>query len=333
MNMQTWTKIFIIATAATVLIIAGSYAYFQSLIRTRLLISTTTSLYETGLLNATRQAFEAKYPINLAFIAVGTGQAILQAQGGSVDALLVHSPSQEAQFLIGGDGVCRKIIAYNFFTIVGPESDPAHINGSSVTTALQKIVDYGRNHTTSRIWVSRGDGSGTHTKEKSLWAKTNFNYTQISAESWYASAGQGMSQTLNMANEFEAYTLSDTGTYWKLSKDGTVSLIAFITETKDLLNVYSVMAVNQTKHPSVNFTNAITFIKYLISDEGQQLIDNYGKDTYGRSLFHSTVQLLKENSTLQIVQWIKDYAFIKEGNESYECPPQYRDSRYPELYP
>jgi len=323
----------IIAAAATVLIIAGSYVYFQSLIRTRVLISTTTSLYETGLLNATRQAFEVKYPINLAFIAVGTGQAIQQAQGGSVDALLVHSPAQEVQFLIGGDGVCRKIIAYNFFTIVGPASDPAYINGSSVTTALQKIVDYGRNHITSRIWVSRGDGSGTHTKEKSLWAKANFNYTRISAESWYASAGQGMSQTLNMANEFEAYTLSDTGTYWKLSKDGTVSLVAFITETKDLLNVYSVMAVNQTKHPSVNFTNAITFMRYLISDEGQRLIDDYGEDQYGQSLFHSTVQLLKQNSTLQIVQWIKDYAFIKEGNESYECPPQYRDSRYPDLYP
>ncbi|NWG10270.1 substrate-binding domain-containing protein [Candidatus Bathyarchaeota archaeon] len=330
--MQTWTKLFIIAVAATVLIIAGSYAYFQSLIGTRLLVSTTTSLYETGLLNATKQAFEVKYPINMAFIAVGTGQAILQAQGGSVDTLLVHSPSQEAQFLAGGDGICRKIIAYNFFTIVGPPSDPAHINGSSVTTALQKIVDYGRNHTTGRIWVSRGDGSGTHTKEKSLWAKANFNYTQISAEPWYANAGQGMSQTLNMANEFEAYTLADTGTYWKLSKDGTVSLIDYITEAKDLLNVYSVMAVNQTKHPSVNFTNAITFIRYLISDEGQELIENYGKDTYGQSLFHSTVQLLKQNSTLQIVRWIKEYAFIKEDNESYECPPQYRDSRYPDLY-
>jgi len=332
---QTWTRLLIIAAAATVLIIAGSYVYFQSLIRTRLLISTTTSLWETGLLNATKQAFEAKYPINLAFIAVGTGQAIQQAQGGSVDALLVHSPSQEAQFLIGGDGVCRKIIAYNFFTIVGPASDPAHINGSSVITALQRIVDYGRNHTTSGIWVwvSRGDGSGTHIKEKTLWAKANFSYTGISAESWYASAGQGMSQTLYMANEFKAYTLSDTGTYWKLSKDGKVSLVAFITETKDLLNVYSVMAVNQTKHPSVNFTNAVTFIKYLISDEGQQLIDNYGKDTYGQSLFHSTVQLLKENSTLGIVPWIKEYAFIKEDNESYECPLQYRDSRYPELYP
>jgi tungstate transport system substrate-binding protein len=331
--MKTWIKVLIIAVAVTALIIGGSFAYFQYFTRTKLLISTTTSLYETGLLNATKQAFEAKYQIDLNFLPVGTGQAILQAQGGNVDALLVHSPSNETQFLQGGDGLCRKIIAYNFFTIVGPASDPAGINGSSVTSALGKIVDYGRNHTSSRIWVSRGDGSGTHTKEKSLWAKANFSYSQISSESWYASAGQSMSITLNMANEFGAYTLSDTGTYWKLSKDGTISLVPFITETKDLLNVYSVMAVNQTKHPSVNFTNAITFIRYLISDEGQQLIDNYGKDQYGQSLFHSTVQLLKQNSTLQIVQWIKDYAFIKEGNESYECPPQYRDDRYPDLYP
>jgi tungstate transport system substrate-binding protein len=330
--MKTWTKALIIAVAVTALVIGGSHAYFQSIIRTRLMVSTTTSLYETGLLNVTKQAFEAKYPMELAFLAVGTGQAIQQAQGGNVDALLVHSPSNETQFLQGGDGVCRKIIAYNFFTIVGPASDPAHINGSSATAALQKIVDYGRNHSSSRIWVSRGDGSGTHTKEKSLWAKSDFSYTQISTESWYASAAQSMAITLNMANEFGAYTLSDTGTYLKLSKDGTVSLIAFITETKDLLNVYSVMAVNQTKHPSVNFTNAITFIKYLVSDEGQQLIDNYGKDVYGQSLFHGTVQLLKQNSTLPVVQWIRDYAFIKEGNESYECPPQYRDGRYPDLY-
>jgi tungstate transport system substrate-binding protein len=331
--MKTWIKVLIIAVAVTALIIGGSFAYFQYFTRTKLFISTTTSLYETGLLNATKQAFEAKYQMDLNFLAVGTGQAIQQAQGGNVDALLVHSPSNETQFLQGGDGVCRKIIAYNFFTIVGPASDLAGINGSSVTSALGKIVDYGRNHTSSRIWVSRGDGSGTHTKEKSMWAKANFSYAQISSEAWYASAGQSMSITLNMANEFGAYTLSDTGTYWKLSKDGTISLVPFITETKDLLNVYSVMAVNQTKHPSVNFTNAITFIRYLISDEGQQLIDNYGKDQYGQSLFHSTVQLLKQNSTLQIVQWIKDYAFIKEGNESYECPPQYRDDRYPDLYP
>lgn len=324
--MQTWTKVLIIAVAATILLIGGSFAYFQYFTRRRLLISTTTSLYETGLLNATEQAFEAKYQIDLGFIAVGTGQAILQAQGGNVDALLVHSPSNETQFLQSGDGVCRKVIAYNFFTIIGPNSDPANINGSSVIDALKKIVDYGRNQT-SRIWVSRGDGSGTHTKEKALWAKAGYDYAQISKESWYAGAGGTMSATLNMANEFGAYTLSDTGTYWKLSKDGTISLVAFMTETKDLLNVYSVMAVNQTRHPNVNFTDAITFIKFLISDECQQLIEDYGKSEYGRSLFHSTVQLLKQNSTSQIVQWIKDYAFIN----GTECPPEYREG-HPELY-
>lgn len=325
--MKTWIKVLTIAVAATVLIVGGSYAYFQYFTRTRLLVSTTTSLWETGLLNATEQAFEAKYWIDLGFIPVGTGQAIQQAQGGNVDALLVHSPSNETQFLQGGDGSCRKIIAYNFFTIVGPASDPAGINGSTATDALKKMVDYGRSNNT-RAWVSRGDGSGTHTKEKTLWAKASYTYTQISQESWYASAGSGMSATLNMANEFGAYTLSDIGTYLKLAKDHTISLVQYLAETKDLLNVYSVMAVNQTRHPSVNFSNAITFIKYLISDDCQQLIDNYGKDKYGESLFHSAVQPLKQNSTSQIVQWIKDYAFIN----GTECPPEYRDPRYPELY-
>ncbi|MFZ1039085.1 MAG: substrate-binding domain-containing protein [Candidatus Bathyarchaeia archaeon] len=325
--MKTWIKVLTIAVAATVLIVGGSYAYFQYFTRTRLLVSTTTSLWETGLLNATEQAFEAKYWIDLGFIPVGTGQAIQQAQGGNVDALLVHSPSNETQFLQGGDGSCRKIIAYNFFTIVGPASDPAGINGSTTKDALKKIVDYGRSNNT-RAWVSRGDGSGTHTKEKTLWAKASYTYTQISQESWYASAGSGMSATLNMANEFGAYTLSDIGTYLELAKGHTISLVQYLAETKDLLNVYSVMAVNQTRHPSVNFSNAITFIKYLISDDCQQLIDNYGKDEYGESLFHSAVQLLKQNSTSQIVQWIKDYAFIN----GTECPPEYRDPRYPELY-
>ena len=326
--MKTWIKVLIIAAAATVLIVGGSYAYFQYFTRTRLLVSTTTSLWETGLLNATKQAFEAKYRIDLGFLPVGTGQAIQQAQGGTVDALLVHSPSNETQFLQGGDGSCRKIIAYNFFTIVGPQSDPAGINGSSVMDALKKIASYGRSNSTW-AWVSRGDGSGTHTKEKSLWAKANFSYAQISMESsWFETSGQGMSLTLRMANEKGAYTLSDIGTYLKLSKDHTISLVQYLSETKDLLNVYSVIAVNQTRHPTVNFSNAITFIKYLISDDCQQLIDNYGKDEYGQSLFHSAVQLLRQNSTTEIVQWIKDYAFIN----GTECPPEYRDPRYPELY-
>jgi tungstate transport system substrate-binding protein len=325
--MKTWTKVLAIAAAATVLVVGGSYTYFEYFTRTRLLVSTTSSLFETGLLNVTKQAFEAKYRIDLGFLPVGTGQAIQEAQGGNVDALLVHSPSNESQFLQGGDGSCRKIIAYNFFTIVGPASDPADINGSTATGALKKIVDYGRSNNT-RAWVSRGDGSGTETKEKTLWAKANCSYAQISEESWYAKAGSTMVPTLNMANEFSAYTLADIGTYLSLAKDHTISLVQYLAETKDLLNVYSVMAVNQTRHPSANFSNAIIFIKYLISDECQQLVDNFGREEYGQSLFHSAVQLLKQNSTAQIVQWIKDYAFIN----GTECPPEYRDPRYPELY-
>jgi len=262
--MVTWKKVLMIAAAVTLLVVGGSYSYFEYFTRTRLLVSTTTSLWETGLLNVTKQAFEAKYRIDIGFLPVGTGQAIQEAQGGNVDALLVHSPSNESQFLQGGDGSCRKIIAYNFFTIVGPNSDPAGINGSTTTTALQKIVDYGRSNNTW-AWVSRGDGSGTHTKEKTLWAKANYNYTQISQESsWYASAGSSMSATLNMANEFRAYTLADIGTYLKMAKDHTISLVQYLAETKDLLNVYSVIAVNQTRHASADFSNAITFIKSLI---------------------------------------------------------------------
>jgi len=331
--MNTWIKIMILAVAVTALIIGGSLAYFHYFNRRILKVSTTTSLYETGLLDEIEKSFETKYLIDLQFISVGTGQAMQQAKGGNVDALLVHSPSNETQFLKGGDGVCRKIIAYNFFTIAGPASDPAGIANAEPTAALKKIVDYGRNHTerNKALWVSRGDGSGTHTKEKTLWAKAGVNYTQISSESWYASSGSSMTATLNMANEFLAYTLSDIGTYLKLSTDGTISLQALIMEQEKLLNVYSVIAVNQTQHPNANFTDAITFVKYLISDECQQLIDNYGKDKYQQSLFHSTVQLLKQNSTLQTAQWIANYAFIKDGNETYECPPRYRDG-HPELY-
>jgi len=325
--MKTWTKMIVVASAVTVVIIAGTLIYFQFFARRRLMISTTTSLDDTGLLGEIERVYEAKYLIDLNFIPVGTGIAIQQAQKGDVDLTLVHSPSLEKDFLTQGYGVCRKIIAYNFFTVVGPATDPANIRGLNVTAAFKKIAAYGRNQTGTWVWVSRGDGSGTHTKEKSLWESVGFNYTLVSAESWYASGGGKMGETLLKAEQFSAYTLSDTGTYLKYSKDGRITLETFMTEEKALLNVYSAIAVNQTLHPQVKFDDAITFIKYLISDEGQQLIENYGKSDYGRSLFYGAVQPLKQNPPSQIVQWIKDYAFINGA----ECPLQYIDG-HPELY-
>jgi len=316
----------IIASAVTALIVAGTMIYFQYFTKRKLLISTTTSLDDTGLLGAIKKAYEADHQVDLGFIPVGTGIAIQHAQNGDVDLALVHSPSNEKSLLESGDGVCRKIIAYNFFTIVGDPADPAGIEGLNVTAALNKIVQYGENQT-RRLWVTRGDNSGTHQKEQALWKLAGFNYTAVSAKTWYVNATGKMGETLIMTQEYSAYTLSDIGTYLKYEQDGIIRLSAFITEEKALLNVYSAIAVNQIKHQSVNFQDAIDFIDYLISDDGQQLIENFGAGNYTQSLFHGAVQLLKQDSTSQIAQWIGEYAFFN----GTECPQEYRDG-HPELY-
>lgn len=317
----------IIAAAITVLVIAGTMVYFQYFTRRTLMISTTTSLDDTGLLTEIKKAYEATRQVSLSFIPVGTGIAIQHAQNGDVDLTLVHSPSNEKILLDGGDGVCRKIIAYNFFTIVGDQSDPAGIQGLNVTSALKRLVEYGEDHTSSKLWVTRGDNSGTHQKEQALWKSAGFNYSTITAKTWYVNASNKMGDTLIMTQEFSAYTLSDIGTYLKFKGDGRISLTAFITQEKALLNVYSAIAVNKTKHTNVNFDDAIDFIKYLASDEGQHLIENFGAGNYTQNLFYGTVQLLKQNSTSQIAKWISDYAYFN----GTECPQEYRNG-HPELY-
>ena len=293
--------------------------------RKTLVISTTTSLYDTGLLDAIEDQFESKHPIDILFISAGTGLAIKNAQRGDADMILVHDPSKELTFLKGGYGVCRKIIAYNFFTIVGPENDPAEIEGLSPTQALTKIVEAGRNG--DAVWASRGDDSGTHTKEKGLWAAADYDWTNIREEEWYMEAGEGMGKTLQIANEFSAYTLADMGTYLKYYKDGLISLVVLVDQGKELLNVYSSIAVSQALFSHLNFEGAINFTKFLISEECQQTISEYGKTQYGQSLFNPAVKLLKENTDPTLVSWIQEYAYFN----GTECPPQYRDA-HQELY-
>jgi len=317
-----WVSLLVFAVIASV---AGTTYFFRASMRERVIVSTTTSLYDTGLLGAIETKFEAKYPVDLNFISVGTGIAIQHAQRGDADLILVHSPTDELGFLTGGTGVNRKIIAYNFFSIVGSEADPAQIGDTAPLQALSKIVESGRNGTAK--WVSRGDNSGTHAKEKSLWKDAGFNVTTLAKESWYINAGSGMGETLKKADYFSAYTLADMGTYLKYHRDGSISLRVLVEQEKDLLNVYSAIAVNQTLHPSVNFDGAITFMKFLVSDEGQQIIEQHGKDEYGQSLFYPAVRLLKENTDPTIAQWIREYAFFNGA----ECPSEYRKG-YPELY-
>jgi len=335
--MQAWQKLLIVATLATIIVVASTLVYFNYFSKRRLFISTTTSLYDTGLLDEIERDYEATHNVDLNILAVGTGIAIQHAKNGDADVVLVHSPSVEKSFLEGGYGVNRKIIAYNFFTIIGPEEDPAGIEGKKITEALDDIVTYGESLANqsgqTQIWVSRGDNSGTHSKEKSLWSKAGYDYESITEEPWYASAGQGMGTTLNIANEKEAYCLADIGTYLKFYSDGTISLPALILEEQSLLNVYSVMAVkptvpaNQTVHEQINFIDAMEFIQYLVSAETQQMITNYGKDIYGQSLFTGAIRPLIDDLPQPLVGWIQDYAFF----EASECPPQFRNG-YEDLY-
>jgi tungstate transport system substrate-binding protein len=176
-----------------------------------LVVSTTTSLYDTGVLDHFEEVFEAEHEVDVYFISVGTGLAITHAQRGDADMILVHAPSKELSFLEDGYGANRKIIAYNFFSIVGPEGDPAGITDKAPNDAFATLVEKGR--AGEAIWVSRGDDSGTHTKEKVLWSAAGFDVSALRDEDWYREAGAGMGKTLQIAEELEAYTLSDMGTY------------------------------------------------------------------------------------------------------------------------
>jgi len=310
--------VLVLVLIAVVAMAGVIYLALSSSTTRRLVISTTTSLYDTGLLDAVGAKFWQQLKIDVSFVSAGTGLAIQYAQRGDSDVILVHAPSKELPFLHNGDGVNRKIIAYNFFIIVGPMDDSAKVRGLSSLEALKKIKQAGEAGVI--LWISRGDDSGTHIKEKALWKAAGIDVAMIRGESWYLEAGAGMGKTLQVANEKRAYTLSDTGTYLKYSKEGLISLQELITQRKELLNVYSVIAVNPSQHPDANFQSAIKFIQFLVSQDGQDLIGGYGQEDYEQPLFYPAVRLLQENTNPELLSWILSYAYF----DGSECPPQYR---------
>ncbi len=285
----------------------------------RLVVSTTTSLYETGLLDVLDSRFESKYPnINVSFISQGTGLAIQTAKRGDADLILVHDPVREEAFLNDGYGVNRKIIAYNYFVIVGPVEDPAEVNGLSPVEALLKIKSSGEEGET--LWVSRGDDSGTHAKEKRLWIAGGENTTELRDLDWYWEAGAGMSATLNLADEKRAYTLCDMGSYLNNYELGNIDLKILVEAGKDTLNVYSVIACDPRNLEHVKFDHAMKFINFLISDEVQEILADFGVEKFNQPLFYPAIELLKENTNPTTVSWIKDFAFI----DGTECPSKKR---------
>lgn len=253
--------------------------------KTKVLLATTTSLYDTGLLDYLKPIFEQKYNVDLLITSQGTGKAIEIAQRGDCDILAVHSPSQETTFMEGGYGVNRRCFAYNYFIIVGPENDPAGIKGMKPEDAFKKLRNSGKANTPGISFISRGDNSGTHSAEKNIWKSAGLDYVKDIQKSgnWYIEAGRGMGETLQMASEKQAYTLTDEGTY--LAYKGSLDLVPVIEEGDILLNVYSVISVYNDKQPVEKVTMANHFVDFLISPEIQKAIGDYGKDKYGKNLF------------------------------------------------
>jgi tungstate transport system substrate-binding protein len=308
----------IIAAALIITLgVAGYYTWPRAKPR-RLTVSTTTSLYDTGVLDIIEDAFEEEHLIDIRFISVGTGLAITHAERGDADMILVHAPVKELEFMEEGYGVNRKIIAYNYFTIVGPPDDPAGIRGMDPSGAMGTLVERGR--IDEAVWVSRGDDSGTHSKEMMLWGMVGLEASDLGEEPWYIEAGTGMGKTLQIAEERQGYTLADMGTYLRYREDGLVNLDMMVESGSSSINVYSVIAVNPETIPGTDFESAMEFIEFLASEEGQTLLSEYGRENYGMSLFRPAVRLLETGSDPETASWIEDAGYF----EGSECPEEFR---------
>jgi len=240
-----------------------------------IILSTTTSTQDSGLLDVLIPIFEKKTGYFVKTIAVGSGQAMAMGQKGEADVLLVHSPAAEKKFVAEGYGVNRKIIMHNDFIVVGPAEDPAKIKGIKGTPPVfKKIASAGS------IFLSRSDKSGTHSKEMAIWKAAGIN---PEGQKWYQQTGLGMGQTLNIASEKKGYTLADRGTYLALKKNLSLDILA--EGDAILLNVYHVIEVNPAKWPKVNAAGGKAFADFMVSKEVQDIVKTFGVDKFGSPLF------------------------------------------------
>ncbi len=238
------------------------------------ILATTTSTADTGLLDALNPIFEQKTGYMVKTIAVGTGQALALGSRGEADVLLCHAPASELVLVENGDVVERKLVMHNDFIIVGPANDPARVRGMrSAAEALSKIAG------AQSIFVSRGDDSGTHKKENQIWAQLDIT----PSGKWYWQAGAGMARALDIASEKEGYTLTDRGTYLALKKN--LALDVLVEGDSVLLNIYHVMQVNPAKFSKVNAGGGLAFVEFMVSPEVQEIIRTFGVDKYGDPLF------------------------------------------------
>lgn len=239
------------------------------------ILATTTSTQDSGLLDVLVPAFEESAGFPVKIIAVGTGQALEMGRRGDADVLFVHAPTDEVEFMAEGFGTNRHLVMHNDFVVVGPEGDPAGVGAASdALAALRAIADAGAG------FISRGDDSGTHKLERSLWEELAFD---PSGAAWYAESGQGMGATLQIANQRDAYTITDRATYLALREH--LDLVVLGEGDARLLNVYHVMQVSPARFDSLNAKGAAAFVDFLTSDEAQEIIREFGADEFGQPLF------------------------------------------------
>lgn len=241
------------------------------------ILATTTSIQDCGLLDLLIPVFQKRTGYFVKTIAVGSGQAIAMGRKGEADVLLVHSPEEENQFMREGFGVNRRRVMHNDFMIVGPLDDPAKIQGMrAAAEAFRKMAS------SSRLFLSRGDHSGTHVKEKTIWSLSRIN---PEGEKWYQQTGLGMGQTLSIASEKRGYTLTDRGTYLALKKN--LGLKVLVEGDPFLLNLYHVIEISPIKWSKVNSAGARAFVDFMVSKDAQEIIRTFGVDRFGAPLFFS----------------------------------------------
>ncbi len=271
----------VVVVIAVILVIAA----FAFLPKQRLMLATTTSTQDSGLLDYILPEFEKKYNCIVDVVAVGSGQAMEIGKRGDADVLLVHSPASEKQFVKDGYGTARTLVCYNQFIVVGPTADPAGLSQAvNATDAFKRIYQNGT--AGDAIFVSRGDLSGTDTKEKAIWKAAGLNVSTFS-NTWYLSTGQGMGAVLDVTEQQtdKGYTLSDEATFYTRKETGIIPHLEIVFHGDPLLfNQYSVIPVNPELWPNINATLATNFVDWITSSEIQDMIGNF-TDAYGHKLF------------------------------------------------
>ena len=251
--------------------------------RSPVILSTTTSTQDSGLLDVLVPLFERQTRYSVKTIAVGTGQALALAARGEADVVLAHAPAVEKKYVADGRMLNRRLVMYNDFVLIGPADDPAKVKGMKKAADAMKAIA-----ATGSRFVSRGDNSGTHLLEKTLWKLAGVE----PQGAWYIEAGQGMGATLGIADDRKAYTLTDRGTFLAFQK--RVRLPILLEGDKPLLNIYSVMQVNPANGPKVNAAGGAAFADFMVSAEVQKVIKTFGVDKHGQALFEPVASMKEE---------------------------------------